>query len=154
MIDIKFGNLFPWHFRFLAVLGIIGALGIITLTYIGAALLFLISFFVLVSSEGTEIDLANKALREYTSFILFKTGKFKRFEQPEKIFITRGKESQAMHTAHTNHSSAYDQIFFNGFLKLSSGEKIQLLREKDKDQLIKKLRPLSDGLKIDIVDHS
>lgn len=154
MIDIKFGNLFPGHFRFLAVIGLIGAVGIFPFSYIGAILLFLVCFFVLFSSEGTEVNPANATLREYTSFLLFKTGKFRSYGQPEKIFITKSKESQQVHTAHTNHSSTYDKEFFTGFLKLASGEKIQLLRESDKDQLIKKLSPLSDGLKVEIVDHS
>jgi hypothetical protein len=154
MIDIKFGNLFPWTFRFLAAIGLVCSIGIFQLTILGSIILFLASFTVLVSSEGTEFNLTNGTMREYTSYLFFKTGSFKLFAQPEKIFITKGKESEQMHTAHTNHSATFENIVYNGYLKFSTGEKIHLLRKNNKDQLIKKLSPLSDGLKIDIVDHS
>lgn len=153
MIDLKFGNLFPWHFRFLALIGVVVAFGIATLTYIGAFLLFFVSFVVLVASEGTEINPANGTLREYTSYLFFKTGNFKPFPQPEKIYITTSMDRERMHTAHTNHSATFENIVHNGYLKFSTGQKIHLLREKSKDKLIEKLGPLSNGLKIDIVDH-
>lgn len=155
MIDIRFGNLFPWTFRFLAIIGIIGSIGIFKLTILGSVTLFLASITVLVSSEGSEFNLAQGIMREYTSFVLFKTGQFRKFSQPEKIFITKGKESQRIHGMQApNLSSIIENIVYYGFLKLSSGEKIKLLCDGNKDLLIKELSPLSDGLNVDIVDNS
>ncbi len=54
MIDIKFGYLFPWHFRFLAAISVIVALGIFLVSVIGAIILGVIGLYVLVASEGTE----------------------------------------------------------------------------------------------------
>jgi len=154
MIDLRFGYLFPWPFRLVAALGVFGAVAIIVPYPLWSLALLLVSVFVLVSSEGTEINLANNTFREYTSYLFIKSGKFSRVPPIEKIFITKGKESQQVHTAHTNHSATFESSVFNGYLKFSSGEKIHLLRYKKKDLVIQKLVPLSDGLKVDIVDHS
>jgi hypothetical protein len=155
MIDIKFGYLFPWHFRLAAGAGLILSLAIIPTSIIGATILFVVSLVVLVSTEGTDVDTSKAMLREYTAFLLFKTGKSRPYAPPEKLFITKSKESQRIHNLQMpNHSSTFENIIYYGFLKLSSGEKIQLLREKNKDLLIKKLGPLSEGLRIDIVDNS
>jgi hypothetical protein len=155
MIDLKYGPLFPWHFRLAAVVGLVFALAITLVSLLGAAIILLICLTVLLSTEGTDVNLSNGTLREYTSILLFKTGKSRPYGQPEKLFITKSTESQRMHNLQMpNHSSVFENVVYLGFLKLSSGEKIKLLRDKDKDQLIKKLSPLSDGLRVDIVDHS
>ena len=154
MIDLRFGFLFPWPIRLAAALGILGALGIMQLYPLWSLILFLASVFVIVSSEGTEINTTNNTFREYTSYMFIKSGKFNRFPPIEKIYITKGKETQIMHTAHTNHSSTFESIVHNGYLKFSTGEKIHLLRTKNKDRLIEKLALLSKGLKVEIVDHS
>ncbi len=154
MIDLRFGFLFPWPMRLAAALGILGALGIMQSYPLWSLVLFLGCVFVLVSSEGTEIDTTNQTLREYTSYMFIKSGKFNRFPSIEKIFITKGKETQVMHTAHTNHSATFESTVHNGYLKFSNGEKILLLRIKNKDRLIEKLSLLSKGLKVEIVDHS
>lgn len=154
MIDIRFGFFFPWPVRLAALFGIIGAFGIMQSSLLGSLILFLVSALILTSAEGTEINTANNTYREYTSYMFLKSGKFNSFPPIEKIYITKGKETQTMHTAHTNHSSTFESILHNGYLKFSSGEKIHLLREKKKDSLIQKLTPLSQGLKVEIVDHS
>lgn len=155
MIDIKFGYLFPWHFRLAAGAGLVLSLAIVLVSLIGGAILLLISVAVLVATEGTDVDVSNGTLREYTSFLFFKAGKPRPYGQPEKLFITKSRETQRIHNLRMpNHSSVFEDVFYLGFLKLASGEKIKLLREKDKDILIRKLSPLSDGLRVDIVDHS
>jgi hypothetical protein len=154
MIDLRFGFLFPWHFRLIALLAVIGALGILQSYPFWSLILFLVSALVLSAAEGTEVNTTNNTFREYTSYFFIKTGKFNSIPAVDKLFITRGTETQVMHTAHTNHSSSFENVVHNGYLKFSSGEKIQLLRDKKKERLIQKLVPLSEGLKVDIIDHS
>jgi hypothetical protein len=154
MIDLRFGFLFPWHFRVIGLLALIGALGIFQSYPIWSLILFLISGLILSAAEGTELNIANNSFREYTSYLFIKTGKFNRIPPVEKLFITKGTETQVMRTAHTNHSSTFENVVYNGYLKFASGEKIHLLRDKKKDSLIQKLAPLSEGLKVDTIDHS
>lgn len=154
MIDLRFGFLFPWHFRLIGLLGLIGAFGIFQPYPLWSSILFLVSILVLSAAEGTEINTANNTFREYTSYMFMKTGKFNSIPSVEKLFVTKGTEAQVMHTAHTNHSATFESVVYNGYLKFASGEKIHLLRDKKKERLILKLVPLSEGLKVDIIDHS
>jgi len=154
MIDLRFGFLFPWPFRLIALICLIASVGIIQASLLGSLVLFLASGLVLSAAEGTEVNIANNTFREYTSYLFIKTGKFNRFHPIEKIYITKGTEAQVMHTAYANHSATFENIVHNGYLKFTTGEKIHLLREKKKEHLIQKLSPLSKGLKIEIVDPS
>lgn len=153
MIDLRFGSLFPWHFRLAAFFGIIGSFGILQPYLFWALVLFLISALVLSAAEGTEINITNNTFREYTSYLYIKTGKFDSIPPVEKLFITKGKETDRVYTR-ANLSFEYENVVHYGFLKFSSGEKIQLLRDKKKERLIQNLVPLSKGLKIEIIDHS
>ncbi|HEU5292143.1 MAG TPA: hypothetical protein VFU05_15945 [Cyclobacteriaceae bacterium] len=152
MIDLRFGFLFPWHMRLVSLFTLVVAFAVPSL--IGAIALFLASVFVLVSSEGTEVNVANSTFREYTSYVFLKSGKFNRLPSVEKIFITKGKESQTMYSPHGIQSTTIEHGVHNAYLKFSTGEKIHLLRAANKKGLIKKLIPLSEALKTDIVDHS
>ncbi len=152
MIHLRFGYLFPWHIRLVALIAALVAFAVPSL--LGTVALLLACVFVLASSEGTEINIKNHTYREYTSYMFLKTGKFNQLPSVDKIYITKGKESQKVYTAHTNQSYTSERVMHNGYLKLSTGEKIQLLREANKARVIKKLVPLSEALKVDIVDHS
>lgn len=154
MIDIKSGPLFPWQFRLVAVLAIIGAVAIFQDHYWVSAVLILVGVIGLVSYEGTEVNAENKTFREYTSLLFIKTGKFSNYLEVEKIYITRSKQSQQMYTAHTTHSSVFEDVVYNAFLKFESGEKVHLLTSKDKDKLVKVLEPLCKKLTMDVVDYA
>ena len=154
MVDIKSGFLFPWQFRLVAVIAILLAFGILNYQPWVSPILILAGIFVLTLQEGTEVNAGNQTFREYTAFFFIKTGKFHRYPGAEKIYITKSKQSQQMYTAHTTHSSVFEDIVYNGYLKFSSGEKIHLLSIKGKDKVIKKLTPLSQALKLEIVDHA
>ena len=154
MIDLRFGFLFPWHFRLIALLAVIGAFGILQSYLFWSLILFLVGALVLSAAEGTEINTTNNTYREYTSYLFMKTGKFSSIPTVEKLFITKGSETQVMHTAHTNQSSTFENVIHNGYLKFASGEKIHLLRDKKKERVVQKLAPLSKVFKIEIIDHS
>jgi hypothetical protein len=154
MIDIKFGSLFPWQFRFLAIAVIILAFAIIQDQLWVSIVLIVGSFFTLTSYEGTEINVRNKTFRSYTAFFFIKTGAFEKYAEVEKLFINRGSDSQKIYTAHTLQSATFKNTVYNAFLKFSNGEKVHLLRSKDRDALIKKLAPLETALKTEIVNVS
>ncbi|MBN8576162.1 MAG: hypothetical protein J0L66_04435 [Cytophagales bacterium] len=153
-IGVKFGPLLPWTFRLLAACVIIFGLKVWQTSPWIAIIMGAIGLFAIVASEGTEINLVQKTYREYTSFGLFKTGKFHPYDSVEKIFINSSRESQKMYTAHTLHSSTFKSIYYNAYLKFANGEKIHLKKETDKEVLIQKLKPLSKAVEIEIVDNS
>lgn len=154
MIDIKSGALFPWQFRLIALLTAIAGLAMVNLHPWITLILVVAGTLVWVSSEGTEIDVDKKTFREYTSFLFIKTGKFQHYQEIEKIYVTKSKQSQQMYTAHTTHSSVFEDVVYNAYLKFTSGEKVHLMTRKDKDKILKELGPLSKKLTLDVVDHS
>ncbi len=154
MFDIKFGALLPWTFRLLASCAFILGLSVLPVNLWIGIPLSVLSFFALVAYEGTEINSTNKTYREYTSFLFFKAGKFQPYTDINKIFINRSKESQKMYTAHTLHSSTFEDVVYNAWLKFSNGEKIHLLKSKSKDRLMRVLKPLSEAIQVEITDHS
>lgn len=154
MIDIKFGHMFMWHIRLVAAVVAVVALAIFPTSIPGGLILLLASCFVITASEGTDFDLQKKTIREYNSFFFLKTGNFEPLGKVDYIFINSGTESQQMSSPRGIQTAVFENAVFNAYLKLSSGEKIKLLKEKNKLTLIKKLQALSEGLPAEIVDHS
>lgn len=132
MIDIRFGLLLPWTFRLLSACAVILGLGALQANPWVTIVIGVTGFFALVAHEGTEINPVTKMYREYTSFFFFKTGRFQSYDQIERIFINRSKESQKMYTARTLHSSTFQDIVYNAYLKFSNGEKIHLKKPRIK----------------------
>ncbi len=154
MIDIKSGYLLPWQFRLAALLASVLAIAIIQHQPWLAVVLIFGATFSLTSYEGTEIDTVHKKYREYTAWFFIKTGDFENFTEAERIFITQGKESQQLYTAHTTHSSTFENVVYHAYLKFSDTEKLHLLSTKSKPDLILKTEPLSKALKVEVVDYT
>jgi hypothetical protein len=153
-IDVKFGSLFPWPFRFIAVVVLLVGLSLILeKTFLGIGLM-LIGGFILSGSEGTEINRAEKSYLDYKSFFFVKSGNKKKYGEIEKIFVSTSKMKQQLYTAHTNHSSTFENLEFNGFLKFSNGEKVQLLRKRKKSDLIKELKRVGMFLNVPVEDNT
>lgn len=154
MIDIKYGLLLPWTFRLLTACAIVLGLSAWQTNPWVTIIIGIAGFFVLMTFEGTEINPANKTYREYTSFFFFKIGRFKPYPEIELIFINKAKESQQMYTAHTTHSSTFENRVYNAYLKFSNGEKIHLQKTKKKEKLMAVLKPLSEAVGVEVTDNS
>lgn len=152
--DFRFGVLFPWTFRFLGALAAIGALFLLLdLSWPGIPLL-IIGLVVVFANEGAEIDHQKKVYREYTSFLLLKTGRWIPYDSIEKVYINRKLESLKMYTAHTSKSATFKHEVYDAYLKFSSGERILLLSKKNKDALLMRLQPFIQSLQIQILDNT
>lgn len=153
-MDIRFGFLLPWPFRFIGLLLLFSGIVFLTkIIWLGVALL-IVGAFIVSAYEGFEIDREERKYREYNAFFFVKTGKYEPYAEVDKLYINRSKESQRMYTAHTNQSATFSNEIFNGFIKLSNGEKILLSTRKDKDALVKKLLPLSEYVGTQISDNT
>lgn len=152
VIDINFGRQFPWQFQFVG--GILLFVAVLQVSdRVGLSIFLLVfSVFIFSASEGTEINREKKIFREYKSFFFLKTGSWSSYDRIEKIFVNSFKSSQQMFTAHTTKSSIFTNDEFNGFLKFDDGEKIQLLRKKDKASLLQSLKNISTFLEVPLED--
>ena len=153
-VDIKYASLFPWPFRFIALLILISGATLITEKTILAIILMIVAVLVLSGYEGTEIDVAAKTYREYTSFFFMKTGSMLNYSGIEKIFINTTKTKERFYTAHTTKSSIYENVEFNGILKFEDGTKVHLLQKRKKAELMKALSKISAELKIPVEDNT
>jgi hypothetical protein len=154
-IDIRNTSLFPWHFLLLAVLIMMaGIIMLFSKPMIGFVLITAAGF-ILTAGSGTEIDKGKNMYREYSSFYFsIKSGKWKKFNGAEKLFINSSKKNTQMHTAHTNHSSVFTDLEFNGYLKLNDGTKIHLLTSRKKEKLAATLRSAASFLQVPLQDNT
>ncbi len=153
-VDIRFGFLFPWTFRFIGAILILAAA--ITVTKIGwfTILVLIPGLFLISGGEGFEIDTQRKIYREYCSFIFMKTGKYQPYQSIEKLFVNRSQESQRIYSAHTSQSSTFTNEVFNAYLKFSSGEKILLRKGKKKVKLMAQLNLINQSLQTQVIDNT
>src|SRR5688572_8876294 len=153
-IDVKFGSLFHLPFRLIAIVFfLVGLSLILEKTFLSIGLM-LVGGFILSASEGTEFNKAEKSYMDYKSFFFMKSGDKKKYSGIEKIFVSTSKMQQKLYMVHTNHSSIYDTLEFNGFLKFSNGEKVQLLRKRKKSDLIKELKRIAAFLNVPVEDNT
>lgn len=152
--DFKLGFFFPWTFRFLGALAAIGAVFLLVkFNWLGFPLL-LLGLALLFSYEGIEIDHLKKTFREYTSWLMYKTGKNVSYEAIEKVYINKKLETQRMYSAHTSKSAAFSQEVFDAYLKFSSGEKVLLLSKKNKAHLLKRIDEFTKSVHVPLVDNT
>jgi hypothetical protein len=153
-IDVKFGSLFPWPFRFIALVVLLVGLSLILERTFLAIGLMLVGGFILSGAEGTEINRKEKTYVDYKSFFFLKSGEKKKYSGVEKIFVSTSKMQQLLYNVHASHPSTYEHLEFNGFLKFQGGEKIQLLRKRRKSDLMKGLEKVAGFLNVPIEDNT
>lgn len=152
-MDIRFEKLFPFQFQVVGyALLMAGVILVPSGNLIIGLALCVAGFFITTAYSGTEIDPHHKTIREYNAYFFIKTGKATPYNGIEKLFINSNKVSQKLYTAHTLNSTTFRGMEFNAYLKLESGEKILLLRMKDKAKLLKKLDPISAVLNTPLSD--
>jgi hypothetical protein len=153
-VDIRFGNLFPWGFHVVAGLAAIVALGLIASKPFPSLAILVMSMGVLTAREGTEIDPAAKKYREYTAFFFVKSGEWLPYGSMEKVFINRNRVKQRVYTARTNHSAEFTYDEFSAFLKFDDGEKVQLMKHRSKEALMRRVAEVAKQLVVTVVDNT
>lgn len=153
IIDIKAESL-PWQVKFMGVLFLLGGFSILGNLWWLSIVFVLIGLLLLTAFSGTEIDTENKTLREYNSYLFFRSGAIEKYNAVEQVFINGAKVSQKMFTAHTNSSSTFTHEVFNAYLKFDSGKVIFLTSHKNKAQLLKILQPLINFSVLGLKDNT
>lgn len=153
-VDIKSGRLFPFQFLVLGFIILISGVAVVGPYMIIGIILIVAGAVILTAHEGTEIMPDTNSYREYNSILFIKTGKGKKYERIEKIFINPVRVSQKIYTAHTMNSSTFEDVEYNAYLKFSDGEKIFLLSGKNKNKIRNRLKAIADSLNIPLQDNS
>jgi len=153
-LDIKFGFIFPWTFRFVGALLVFSSIVLAFKIFWWSAILFPMGAVFLSAYEGTEIDTVKRVYREYNSYLLIKFGKFKAYDSIERLYVNSKMVTERMYSAHTNKSSNFRDQVFSAYIKFSSGEKALLLSEKNKGRIMNKLGRISQSLNVALTDHT
>ena len=154
IVDIRGARLFPFPFLVLGAGFVLAGLGVVLGYPIVGVILVVVGILIVTSYEGTEIDPDKHIYREYNSFFLLKSGKAKRFDGIEKIYINAGKVSQRIYTAHTSSSSTFQNVEYNAYLKFRSGEKIFLFSSRNKSRMLQRTKQIAASLNTAVHDNS
>jgi hypothetical protein len=108
---------------------------------------------ILTTHYRLEIDFQKKTFHDYVSFLFFfKSGETGRFESIHYLFVKSKKVSQTVNSRVS--SMTVHKEVFDGYLKFSDDEKIHLDTKDTKEALLKKLTPISNQLRIRIIDYT
>jgi hypothetical protein len=127
---------------------------ILLFAYVAAGLAVLLTGIILLTTHyRLEIDLENKTFFDYVSFMGFlKSGERGRFDTVQYLFINTNRVSQTVNSRVS--TMTVKKMVFDGYLKFSDENKIHITTKNYKDNLVKKLRPISDQLNIPIIDYT
>lgn len=113
----------------------------------------LLGGLIVTGYTGVEFDRSRQTFREFNSFLFMRSGKWKTYDNLEKIFINAVKTSQYIYTQVTTGSTIRTREF-DAYLKTNSGIKVFLTSRKDKEVLKKDLEPLAEFLRVPVVDNT
>ncbi len=133
------------------ILGLAGV-AIIFIKPVAGVVIILVGIVITTTHYRLEVDFSGKVFRDYLWMLGFKIGDEQKFERIEYLFITKSKTSQVMNSQVS--SSTVRKDVYNGYLKFSEKDKLHLLTEDSKKDLIKKLEKISKKLNVEIVDYS
>ena len=152
VIDFKTSGYFSGTIMFFGIfLLFIGLLVMATHGPVGL-IMPLISIIIFSTHYRLKVDLDNKVFHDYLWILGIKHGEKGKFDQVEYLFIKRSKVSQTMRLKAA--STTIRKEVYDGYLKFSETNKIHLLTEDDKTELIRKLKVMSEKLSSKIVDYS
>lgn len=154
VVDVRGALLFPLPFLMLGAGFVLAGIGVVVSYAIVGLILIVVGIMMVTAYEGTEIDPDRHLYREYNAFLFLKTGKRKSFEGIEKVYVNSGKVSQRMYSAHTSSSSVFHNVEYNAYLKLSSGEKIFLFTDRNKNRMLRRTKRIAESLHTALHDNT
>ncbi len=152
-IDFKTSAYFTGPVFFLGIVLLV-ATPLVMINNLTAGLIIgIIGFIILTTHYRLKIDTDQKVYQDYVWILgLKKTDSTVRFDNIEYFFIKKNKVSQTMN--YEVLSSTIKNEVFDGYLKFSDEDKVHIATEGKKENLIKKLKPLSIKLDLKIIDYS
>ena len=150
--EFKTSSYFSGIFIFLGIFLALIGLPLLFTSIVGAIILLLLSLIIFTTHYRLSIDFDTKTFHDYVWFLGFKNGEKGKFERVEYVFVKKNAISQKMQLKAAN--STIRKEVYDGYLKFSEEEKIHLLTQDNKQDVVKKLREISAILNIKIIDYS
>lgn len=152
VIDFRISGFFSGRIIFLGILLLFVGLLLVLKSIIVGMIIFIISAAIFSTHYRLKIDYDKNEFFDYVWVLGFKNGDHGKFEKIEYLFIKKGRVSQKMN--HIIGSATIQKEIYDGYLKFSDQEKIHLITQDNKKNLIEKLRAISTLLKVRIMDYS
>jgi hypothetical protein len=151
-LDIRTGAYFSGAIFYLGIGMILPGLFLTKVYPLAILPFFLISMITLTTHHGLEVDVNAKCYREYVWLLGLKLGQWEIFERMEYIFIKRNKESQTIHSRISSRDLHYE--VYNGYLRFSETNKVHVATTRNRESLLKSLKPIAKHLHLEILDYS
>lgn len=150
---INQGRSLPWTFRFIGVIAVFALIMIVIQNlpehlaiWISIALSFLLPA-IWFSNKILTIDNSSKEIHEGYWIMGYKTGKPRKYQSIEKIFVNKVKTSQNMYSQ-ANHGHTTSGVEYHAYLKFDNDEKVFLVSNGDEKKLGEKVTKIREKLGI------
>ena len=157
-VRINQGRIVPWQFRLagsvFVIMLIFGAFIKLEEIYAIICALLLSPLVPLLWSSFylLEIDPVAKTVTEISWMMGIQKKEVTRFEGIEKIFINPVRVSQRV-TSYSGHVNDFKSQEYMAYLKLDSGQKFELVSDRNADHLRKRLEEVRKKLDCEVVDN-
>lgn len=151
-IDFRTSRYFPWTITLLGVLLGLAGLSLMLNGPVIGGILMVICLLTLTTHYRIRIDFDKKIYHDYVWLLGLKIGDKGGFENIEYLFIKKSKVNQTMNLRVA--STTIRKEVYDGYLKFSDDNKLHLVTNESKKDLLDKLRLISTALKIKIIDYS
>ncbi|MEP5612513.1 MAG: hypothetical protein ABJP45_09705 [Cyclobacteriaceae bacterium] len=152
-VMINQGRSIPWTFRFICVLSVF-ALIVVSMQnlpeHLAIPISILLSFLfpmIWFSNKILTIDTALKEIHEGYWIMGYKTGKPKKYQSLDKIFINEVNTSQSMYSQ-ANRKHTFKEVEYHAYLKFNAVEKLFLLRDRSEKKLGERVIKISEKLEL------
>lgn len=130
----------------------VGGIVLIFKVIIVGIILTMISTIIITTHYRLAINLEDKTYHDYVWMFGLRFGEKGTFEDIQYIFIKKIKVSQTMNSRVS--SSTIRKEMFDAYLKFSEENKIHLLTEESKEELLAKLTEISSKINTKIIDYA
>jgi hypothetical protein len=128
------------------------ALVVFEKSILGGLAILLLCAIIFTTHYRLKVDLNKKEYRDYLWILGLKDGKQYSFDTLEYFFIKKNTVSQTMGLKAAN-TTVVKEVY-DSYLKFSDEEKLHILSSGSKENIIKKLMPVSNSLNIKILDYT
>jgi hypothetical protein len=149
---INTGPYFEWHIKLVGGFFVLAGVAWISQNLIGGALIIVAGLATFFTHYHFIIDVEKKLYREGLTIFGLRVGGTNKYQNVEYLFVKPQTVSRNYHSR--IQSATIKDTEYNGYVRFSQNEKVHLIAAKTKQDVVDKLGPLSNFLKVQIVDYT
>lgn len=146
-VRLKTRNYFPPQFHILSYILIFFGIGLLVVEWYIGLILMILSFLVLTTHYGVEVDINKKLISEYLNILGFSKSDKTPFSAIEYIYINANTYSQEYGFVPRYYESG---TMYTAYLKTADGIKIFLSDHKILRKLNRRIMPFANQLNIEV----